>query len=353
METYKPRGYGVNDFLGWNSKSELVLQPRFQRRAIWTAKARSYLIDTMLRQLPIPIIFLRQDVDPRTRRTVREVVDGQQRLRAIIDYAEGKFAILPSHNPEFGGLRFDELPTDVQHRLLDYEFSVVILVGATDADVLNVFSRLNSYTETLTPQEKLNAEFFGVFKRTMYDLGFAYLAFWRDNRILSDRQIVRMGEAELTSELVVAMLDGLQDGKKSLRVSYKRYEDDFPHKKKAESRFKAVIDEIQVTLKEGLHKTAFSRKAMFYSLFCVIYDILYGLPNSPTNRTQETYRITPATRVRVSKALLRLSRSFNKKDSGVADLRQAAISQTDRIAPRMLRHRYIWEAVLQAFHNAD
>lgn len=353
METYKPRGYSVNDFLGWNAKSELILQPRFQRRAIWTAKARSYLIDTMVRQLPIPIIFLRQDVDPRTRRTVREVVDGQQRLRAIIDYAEGKFALLPSHNPEHGGLRFDELPPDVQHRLLDYEFSVVILVGATDADVLNVFSRLNSYTETLTPQEKLNAEFFGVFKRTVYDMGFSYLAFWRDNRILSDRQIVRMGEAELTSELVVAMLNGLQDGKKSLRAFYKKYEDDFPHKQKVESRFRVVIKEIQAAFEDGLQETAFSRKAMFYSLFCVIYDLLYGLPNSPTNRLQKTHGISPATRAKMSRALLRLSRSFNSKDPSVADLRQAAISQTDRIAPRTLRHERIWKTILPALGSSD
>ena len=36
MESYKPRAYSVNDFIQWDTKRELVLQPRFQRREVWT-----------------------------------------------------------------------------------------------------------------------------------------------------------------------------------------------------------------------------------------------------------------------------------------------------------------------------
>jgi len=347
MESYKPRGYSVNDFLGWNAVGELVLQPRFQRREVWTAKARSYLIDTMLRQLPIPIIFIRQDIDPHTRRTTREVVDGQQRLRAVIDYVGGKFAILPSHNPDYARMPFDELPEEAKHRLLGYEFSVVVLVGATDADVLNIFARLNSYTERLRPQELLNAQFSGAFKQAVYGIGLSHLTFWRENRILSDRQIVRMDEAELTSELVVAMLDGLQDGKASLRKFYEKYEDHFPRASKVEARLGRVLDEVSAILGQDLRETAFRRKAMFYSLFCVLYDVLFGLPNSPTNPRGRKYRLA-SLRNNAAKALRDLSDKFDRKHSSVDRLRQAALSQTDRIAPRRLRHTVIWNAFMRA-----
>jgi hypothetical protein len=347
MESYKPRGYSVNDFIGWNQKSELVLQPRFQRREVWTPKARSYLIDTMLRQLPIPLIFIRQDIDPRTRRTVREVVDGQQRLRAVIDYVSGQFAILPAHNRELAGAHYGDLPDEAQRRLLDYELSVVVLVGATDADVLGIFARLNSYTERLTSQELLNAEFSGAFKQAVYSIGLSHLTFWRENKILSDREIVRMAEAELTSELAVAMMDGLQDGKKSLRQFYSKYDDEFSNATWVKERLDRVIDEAAAILGAQLPRTVFKRKAMFYSLYCVLYDLLFGLPKSPTSRGK-TYRMTSVRRQTVQAALVELSAKFGGRDPEVADLRQAATSQTDRIAPRRVRHQHIWNACVSA-----
>ena len=106
MSTHKPRGYSVNDFLSWHERQELVLQPKFQRRDVWSPKAKSHLIDTILRGLPIPIIFIRQDVDPQKRRTIREVVDGQQRLRSVISYSKDEFPVLKSQNPTFGGQTF-------------------------------------------------------------------------------------------------------------------------------------------------------------------------------------------------------------------------------------------------------
>ena len=345
MESYKPRAYGVNDFLQWHRKRELVLQPRFQRREVWTGKARSYLIDTVLRELPIPLIFIRQDVNPSTHQTVREVVDGQQRLRAILDYIEGDFAVQAAHNREHARKHYGDLPESVQRRLLDYELSVVILVGATDADVLNVFARLNSYTEKLTPQELLNAEFSGAFKQTVYEMGFSHLAFWQKHKILSDRQIVRMAEAELTSELVIAMLDGLQDGKKSVRQFYERYDDQFPHGARVRRRFGRVIDELELAIGDVFASTVFRRKAMFYSLFCVTYDMLFGLPKSPTNPRGTKRVFTERTRREMRAALLSMDQRFESDDAKMAEFHRAAISQTDRIKPRQVRHKTIWGAL--------
>ena len=51
--------YRVSDFISWQRSKTLVLSPSFQRRAVWKSGAKSYLIDTIARGLPIPIIFLR------------------------------------------------------------------------------------------------------------------------------------------------------------------------------------------------------------------------------------------------------------------------------------------------------
>jgi uncharacterized protein with ParB-like and HNH nuclease domain len=82
--------FRISDFLEWHEAKSLKLNPDFQRGSVWTPAAKMMLIDTILRDLPIPKIFIRSRIDRETRKTIREVVDGQQRLRAIIDFASDK-----------------------------------------------------------------------------------------------------------------------------------------------------------------------------------------------------------------------------------------------------------------------
>lgn len=75
--------FSVSDFLDWQRNKVLDLQPPFQRRSVWKPGAKSYLVDTVYRGLPVPLIFLRERLDLSTMRTKREVIDGQQRLRTL------------------------------------------------------------------------------------------------------------------------------------------------------------------------------------------------------------------------------------------------------------------------------
>src|SRR3989338_7244026 len=104
--------YRVSDFISWQKSGTLELSPSFQRRPIWPPAAKSYLIDTVVRGLPIPIIFLRErKSDLSTLEPKREVVDGQQRLRTLISYIAPKtlkdfkeerdaFTVKEEHNNE-------------------------------------------------------------------------------------------------------------------------------------------------------------------------------------------------------------------------------------------------------------
>src|SRR5437764_15385142 len=86
QQLFNTRNYSIRDFEEWNQRDELVLQPKFQRRDVWSDKARSYLMDTIIRGKPIPKIYMRQDVNPKTRRVRREIVDGQQRLATVPNF---------------------------------------------------------------------------------------------------------------------------------------------------------------------------------------------------------------------------------------------------------------------------
>lgn len=88
-----PTNYVTLDLLSWQEQGALVLSPKFQRRgAVWKPAARSYFIDTLLRGFPVPLIHIRLTTDIR-RGAIREVVDGQQRLRTLFDFIGGKFRL--------------------------------------------------------------------------------------------------------------------------------------------------------------------------------------------------------------------------------------------------------------------
>src|SRR5206468_1948712 len=127
MEIPQIRVYPIGDFYRWNQRTELALNPEFQRRSVWLVKARSYLLDTILRGFPVPLIFMREKLDLTRMSTVREVVDGQQRIKTILDFIDGNLTVLPVHNEDFGGSKFEELPEEVRRTFLSYQMPVIVL----------------------------------------------------------------------------------------------------------------------------------------------------------------------------------------------------------------------------------
>jgi len=133
----------VKELVEWNKTGELVLQPKFQRRDVWSDKARSYLIDTIIRGKPIPKLYMRIVSNPRSKRIVREVVDGQQRLKSVLLFLGDNFKISRTHNDDYGGKYFSEMD-DVRDDIIGYKFSIDALEEMPDEEVHDIFARLNT-----------------------------------------------------------------------------------------------------------------------------------------------------------------------------------------------------------------
>ncbi len=273
----------MNDIRQWEERNEIVLQPKFQRRRVWNDMARSYLIDTIIRGKPIPKLFIRQKVDMETMHTIREVVDGQQRLTTILAFLKDEITIKRAHSEEYAGRGFSQLPENVKKDFLEYELAFDLLPNATDEEVLDIFARLNTYSVTLNQQEKLNATFFGAFKTTSYALAFEFNSFWLMNRIFTERRVVRMAEAELTSDLLIAMIEGIHS-KKAIKKLYEKYDEHLPDKNEMMKQFRHTMDTIGEILGPNLSSSNFRRVQVFYSLFCALYHLLYGLKRFDVER---------------------------------------------------------------------
>jgi len=287
--------YKVADFISWKKKEGLILSPFFQRRSVWNKGAKSFLIDTIYKELPIPIIFLRdRGINRRTYEPIREVIDGQQRLRTIISYiaselledynpATDDFTVSKTHNKDLADENFGNLDDEIQDRILNYQFNVHILASnVADRDVIQIFRRMNSTNFTLKKQELLNAQYFGEFKTSQYNLAAEQLEKWRSWKMFSEDDIARMQEVELTSELTITMIEKRILGKSTTLIEnfYKRNEENFENRKEIESRFRSTIEFIFQNFSGNRNDFVFFKKTVFYTFFVTCYDFLFDLQSS-------------------------------------------------------------------------
>lgn len=181
-------------------KSILDTSPAYQRRLRWSNKKRSLLIESLLLNIPIPPIFLyEKDYNE------YEVVDGRQRVEAIINYLKNNFPLSGLYYwKELNGKRFNDLPAIIKKGLLRRSLSSIVLLAETtkptdDIDIRTIlFERLNTGGEKLNPQELRNAIYPGSFNKLLFELS--------DNKIFKKiwgiPDIKISNEDEIPSDLI-------------------------------------------------------------------------------------------------------------------------------------------------------
>lgn len=147
------------------SDPEIVI-PEWQRGYVWKLRQASELIDSCLRGLPVPQVFLYRD--PQTEELI--VVDGNQRLRTIQGFFDGIFPgnkeefslVLP--NAPWNKLTYEALSPSDRRSLKNFVLPATIIRQDTpkdDSSVFYIFDRLNTGGMQLTPQEVRNAVYRG------------------------------------------------------------------------------------------------------------------------------------------------------------------------------------------------
>lgn len=139
-------------------RGEIDLQPNFQRGQVWPDSKKRRLIDTILRQWYVPAIHLvvHDQLDK------EEVLDGQQRLRAIIAFMNDEFAVDGTIEPtdatitNLDGVRYSDLPSEIKSRFKRFTIRTIRLRDYEPDEPGELFFRLNQLT-ALTAAEQRNA----------------------------------------------------------------------------------------------------------------------------------------------------------------------------------------------------
>jgi uncharacterized protein with ParB-like and HNH nuclease domain len=199
----------IQDLINLYNSDELNLNPWYQRRSVWTPPQRAYLINTLLESKPIPAIYIRHSIDLELEKSIKEIVDGQQRIRSILSYCDDEIAVRhPSYERP---VRFSKLNNNERSSFLMTAIPVGYLLGADDQDVIEIFGRINSVSKTLNAQEKRNAKWSGEFKQYCLKEAAQRLPFWRSRNVFTSNEIARMQEVQFVSEIVINFLGGLSD----------------------------------------------------------------------------------------------------------------------------------------------
>ena len=344
--------FTVADILTWLDDKTLIVNREFQRSGkVWPTIAKAYLIDTILRDLPMPKIYLRTKTSPITKRSYREVVDGQQRLLAIQAYSNNEFALRASRESvdEFAGRRYSDLDEELQTKFLEYQVPVEQLFNVPDSVVFDVFQRLNTYNYNLSSQELRHGKYHGHFRNAVVEASRHWAHLWDDFRILSNRARVRMADDELMAQLFGVILEGVTDGgQPRIERLYKTYDADMPvHTSKKVNR---TLEYIVANLSPVL-ETVLAGSPHFLMLFAAVGHAVIGIP--PGDMGDDLPDRDPRALEDLSVALTNLGTLADSLDKDSTEelerfheFQRAAAGTTQRIRSRRTRFLMLYKALL-------
>lgn len=161
----------VGELLNLYKDQELDIHPEFQRIFRWGVQQKSRLIESLLLGIPLPSLYVSTNDEG-----VWEVIDGVQRLSAIFEFmgelygpvnGDGTSLELrpplcleaTKHLPSLGGVTYQSMDHALRLEFKRTRLDIKVLAreeqGATTGK-FDLFERLNTYGEPLSPQELRN-----------------------------------------------------------------------------------------------------------------------------------------------------------------------------------------------------
>ena len=266
-----PSPMSVADYCHDYNNGKISVNDDYQRNVgLWTAQARSFFIESILLEFPIPKLYLHARLDLRSRQQVKEVVDGQQRTQALVSFFNNKQRLTNNIDTvALRGLKYSQLSDEWKSKFLSYSLPIDQFSGAPDEEVQEAFRRMNANNVPLNDEEQRNARFQGPFKWFIVRIGDKYKLALNKVGLFSRRDLVRMSDLKFYAEVSLALDSGFSTVKgKQLDDLYKKYNGTFPIEVDLEDALSYPIETFLAT--PELHKPTLLRTHVFQSLVLAI-----------------------------------------------------------------------------------
>ena len=256
----------VSELINDVEEGRLVVRPFFQRRLIWTNKDKEFFIDTVLKGLPFPEVFVSTgEIDLKSKKLTKWLVDGQQRISTLKEYLRGSSELRYKDIS-----RFSDLSSDDQIKFLHYQVAVRELGDQSEAQIRVMFERINSTDYALNVMEKLNAMYSGLYKK--YCEALSRHPFFETHDVFPDATIKRMDDITFCLILITTMLCGYYRRAERNKEYMERYNDDFPDQSRLQAELVSVFGFIE--------KCGFDAKSRVWKqtdLFTLLVELRHAL----------------------------------------------------------------------------
>ncbi|KRW67779.1 DUF262 domain-containing protein [Stutzerimonas nitrititolerans] len=251
-------------------KGIIKLDPDYQRRHRWSDELSSRLIESLLLNIPVPVIYISQDVD------VDEeadddvarftIIDGQQRLTAIYRFMKGELELAGLETLKaVNGLRYKQLPPFLLRRLDERTVKCLRIDSTLDPQVkYDIFERLNTGSVKLEAQELRNATTRGPFndalKRMASDTNFRKMLQIPLDDPDSSAKVKKMEDLELVLRFFALRNGQYKDLSKGLKNFLTEKMDNFNHLSTDEiAEMEKEFKEHMSFLEHALGSTSFAK----------------------------------------------------------------------------------------------
>lgn len=166
-----PSGISIQEIYRRYRENQIIVNRKYQRKLVWSEDEKVRLIDSILKGYPIPLILF-AEFTGNDGRTYYEVLDGMQRLNAIVGFIENEYPVAEKYfdinqlaraqQAEKDGL-FEAYHGEELHmpnvcaNLLDYQLAVTSYKVEREENVFEIFRRINSGGRQLSSQEQRQA----------------------------------------------------------------------------------------------------------------------------------------------------------------------------------------------------
>ncbi len=343
-----PTNMTVSEYCGAMDRGEIIVNSEYQRSdQVWPDIARSYLIETIVLGYPMPKFSLYQIVDLRSRKTIKEIVDGQQRSKAIHDFFHDNLRLSSSlDTKDIAGKKYSDLDNEFKEKFISFSMSLDLFVAATRQEVVEVFRRMNSYTIPLNAEEHRHASFQGRFKWFINRVAKKFDAYFPEIGLFGEKQLVRMADTKLLAEICHAMLYGIRTtNRKLLDALYKEKDADFHEEKEFDERITQAFDRLGEW--KETHRSNLMKPHIVYSLVLAIMHL-----RRPLKTLRQPFPLARLRRFERKSLIANLSvlngALENPDEPGrFADFVKACSSKTNVREQRLRRFKWLCKALTQ------
>jgi hypothetical protein len=170
---WQAKDFSIREFASMLHDGDLELQPEYQRNFVATPKIASKLIESVLMEVPIPVIYLAEEKDG-----TFSVIDGQQRLTSFLSFINGNFPNGDSFKltglkvfKELNRKLFSELDKEYQTKIRTTTLHTIVIKKESNEDVkFEIFERLNTGSIKLNEDEIRNTVYRGDYVKLLAEL---------------------------------------------------------------------------------------------------------------------------------------------------------------------------------------